>query len=311
MEPDSKDQTYRCNHGSCFCVCFLDESMNSLHFALQKEHPRLGSQAKRETTQRATVKRSDVRFACVAPLPPPSLSPSPSPRAPVCNPRLSCPLPALPPEPSHATSVAGCIVPCPSCGADLRAFPHPHAPLLLSPCGHSLCGECVEAVACIPCPVCPVCAAPVADTHPNPALGALGEQLKADRAEEDDADAQGGEGPAPEPFTCPHHPGTPLTHMCGDDHSALCAHCITSTHAGHAAVPFAAAAPLLSSLSSQCDAGSAALSAALAGVARAREAMCARHALSVAAFRAECARARAALDAHEAAFVREAEAVRA
>lgn len=69
---------------------------------------------------------------------------------------------------------------CPTCAEDLRAGPDAHAPVLLQPCGHSLCGLCADAVAHPPPPSpasCPICCALISSNTPNAALGELAEAL--------------------------------------------------------------------------------------------------------------------------------------
>lgn len=76
---------------------------------------------------------------------------------------------AAPPPPSAAP------ICCPTCAEDLRAGPDSHAPLVLSPCGHSFCSLCVEVVLKGTEPRCPLCASPIAAAGPNGALGDLAE----------------------------------------------------------------------------------------------------------------------------------------
>lgn len=118
------------------------------------------------------------------------------------------------PAPLHPTPVC-----CPACAEDLRAAPHPAAPSLIQPCGHSVCGECAAAVAVVAAPLCPICAADIVSTAPNTALGALGEAAVAD-------------APAPTVAPCwdcareSEHDGEvcvlPSTHCCTVCDRALC-----------------------------------------------------------------------------------------
>ena len=67
---------------------------------------------------------------------------------------------------------------CPSCASCFRVAPHPHAPVALLPCAHSVCGLCGDAVLAGGGP-CPVCQTPIVSTHPNVALGEAGEAAAA------------------------------------------------------------------------------------------------------------------------------------
>lgn len=57
--------------------------------------------------------------------------------------------------------------------------PDPHAPVLLHPCGHSVCGLCAEVIVRPPPPAsaaqCPICSEKITLNFPNSALGALAE----------------------------------------------------------------------------------------------------------------------------------------
>ena len=63
---------------------------------------------------------------------------------------------------------------CPACAAWFRAHPHPHRPVTLAPCGHSLCGLCREGVVTGGAS-CPVCNGAVRELVVNVGLGEAGE----------------------------------------------------------------------------------------------------------------------------------------
>lgn len=84
-------------------------------------------------------------------------------------------------------------VTCPSCASDLRETVDDSIPMLLVPCGHSLCRACCDAVmtaqpidlfatepARPPQPLCPVCRSGISSTSVNAGLAALGEAAVAD-----------------------------------------------------------------------------------------------------------------------------------
>ena len=161
---------------------------------------------------------------------------------------------ALSPSPMFSTPAAASTfsIPCPACEDRLHGHPHPSAPHVLSPCGHSICGECARAVLQTTSPVCPVCELAVEAEELNVALGELAEVENAevgdwDRECLDIADDactpakrgrpstdSGPETLPPAQLWCPAHPEQLVVGWCSADSRMVCAVCATEpTHTDH------------------------------------------------------------------------------
>ena len=158
------------------------------------------------------------------------------------------------PEP-YGITLCTMTIPCPACNTSLRAYPHPSAPRVLAPCGHSVCWECAEAVLQTPRPVCPVCEIPITASERNMALGGMAEDgflVFAGCGKRDGEPSAKRARPCHcsyEPCACPNfgarlaesdvprrcrvHPGHVRNVWCATDGCVVCAVCAEGTHAGH------------------------------------------------------------------------------
>ena len=164
----------------------------------------------------------------------------------------------------YGDTVTSTGIRCPACDERLRAHPHPSAPNVLVPCGHSICNECTTAVLQTATPACPVCELVILATEPNIALGGLADcdnaprgvvvegpplehaclltHLPSSPCVEGDptvqvtrpAPAHGGGGP-----WCLAHPGNLVDAWCITDSSVICSACTAGDggHSGHDVCP--------------------------------------------------------------------------